>query len=434
MSWSWSILVPHPPVLIPEVGRGRENEASQTLIGINKLTASLAKPDLLIVLSPHQPYMPGNLFINSAEFYSGSFAMFGVPGVRVTAYSPAKNIFKSLCDHLVKSGVNIYASSESNITQDQGSLVPLYFLNKAWGSLPNIIIASPIGLTPEEAFNLGQVLANYKSVDKLALLASGDLSHRLTPDAPAGYEPECANIFESSIEESLRKCSPEKIFSLDSKIIFRAGECGLRSAMCMLGLCQGHNIEIFSHEWPFGVGYCNALCKLGDPAPVVLARETVKRLLTGQELPKSGNEIIESELWNEHKSCFVSIKKVTGELRGCIGTLSPLYESLDKEIIANAVSASTRDPRFSPMISSELDNVIFSVDVLSEPQAITSPSELDVKKFGVIVSQGYRRGVLLPDLEGVDSVEQQINIAAMKAGIYDLSNINLERFEVIRYK
>ena len=130
----------------------------------------------------------------------------------------------------------------------------------------------------------------------------------------------------------------------------------------------------------------------------------------------------------------MSIKKVTGELRGCIGTLSPLYESLDKEIIANAVSASTRDPRFSPMISSELDNVIFSVDVLSEPQAITSPSELDVKKFGVIVSQGYRRGVLLPDLEGVDSVEQQINIAAMKAGIYDLSNINLERFEVIRYK
>ena len=431
--WIWSGLMPHPPVLIPEVGRGRENEASQTLQGISKLTSSLPKPDLLIVLSPHQPYMPGNLFINCAEFFSGSFAMFGVPGVRITAYSPAKNIFKSFCDHLVKSGINIYASSESNITQDQGSLVPLYFLNKTWGTLPNVIIASPIGLTPEESFKLGQVLANYQSIDKLALLASGDLSHRLTPDAPAGYEPEYANIFESAIEDALRTCSPEKIFALDSKTISRAGECGLRSAMCMLGLCQGRHIEIFSHEWPFGVGYCNALCKF-ESAPVILARETVKRLLTGQDLPKSGNEIIDSELWNEHKSCFVSIKKVTGELRGCIGTLSPLYESLDKEIIANAVSASTRDPRFPAMTSKELDSIIFSVDVLSEPQAITSPSELDVKKFGVIVSQGYRRGVLLPDLEGVDSVEQQINIAAMKAGIYDLSNINLERFEVVRYK
>ncbi|MBQ7195985.1 MAG: AmmeMemoRadiSam system protein A [Synergistaceae bacterium] len=204
----------------------------------------------------------------------------------------------------------------------------------------------------------------------------------------------------------------------------------------MLGLSSWNEIKIFSHEWPFGVGYCTALCELSkkQPAPVQLARETVKRLLDNANLPNGGDEVVASPLWNEHKSCFVSIKAKTGELRGCIGTLSPIHESLDKEIIANAVSASTRDPRFPPMTQDELSNVIFSVDVLSEAEPIESIKQLNPKKYGVIVSKGYRRGVLLPDLEGVDTAEQQVQIAAMKAGIYDLDRIKLERFTVTRYK
>ncbi len=169
-------------------------------------------------------------------------------------------------------------------------------------------------------------------------------------------------------------------------------------------------------------------------APVKLARETVKRLLEGRPLPEDGNEVIASPLWKEQRACFVSIKKKNGELRGCIGTLSPFHASLDMEIIANAVSSSTRDPRFPPMTKDELDGVIFSVDVLSEPETIKGIEQLDPKKYGVIVSKGYRRGVLLPDLEGVDTSEQQVQIAAMKAGLYDLDGIMLERFTVERYK
>ncbi|MBR0075265.1 MAG: AmmeMemoRadiSam system protein A [Synergistaceae bacterium] len=167
---------------------------------------------------------------------------------------------------------------------------------------------------------------------------------------------------------------------------------------------------------------------------VKLARETVKRLLNNENLPDNGNEIVASPLWNERSACFVSIKTKDGELRGCIGTLSPIQKTLDKEIIANAVSASTRDPRFPPMKKEELSNVIFSVDVLSEPEPIENINQLNPKKYGVIVSKGYRRGVLLPDLEGVDTAEQQIQIASMKAGIYDLDGIKLERFTVTRYK
>lgn len=382
MSWIWSALMPHPPVLISEVGRGRENEAIKTLNGIKNLTANLKKPNVLLVLSPHQPYAHGALFVNTANSYHGSFALFGVPNVKINAFSSSEAV-RTLCDYLAKSDIATYAKPFENLTEDQGSMVPLYFLKQAWGELPEIIIASTIGLTPEKAFAMGQALSNFQNDKTWALLASGDLSHRLTQDAPAGYEPKCAPKFETAIEEALKNNSPKPVYELDERIIERAGECGLRSVMAMLGLSSGKEIKIFSHEWPFGVGYCTALCELSQrqPAPVQLARETVKRLLENSPLPDNGNEIIASPMWQEHKSCFVSIKTRDGELRGCIGTLSPVQESLDREIIANAVSASTRDPRFPPMTKDELSNVIFSVDVLSESEPIESTTQLNPKKI-----------------------------------------------------
>lgn len=439
MPWLWSALMPHPPVLIPEVGRGRENEAAKTLEGAEKIISALKnlKPDVLFVLSPHQPYYPGAMFVNGADFYSGSFAVFGVPNVKINPVS-SEGIRKKFCSCLSDSGINIFSKPLPDLTGDQGTLVPLYFLQKAWGELPPVVIASPIGLTPEQALKAGEILAEIQDADKFALLSSGDLSHRLTPDAPAGYAPEDAPVFEAAIEDAIKNISPDKIFSLTAKTIEHAGECGLRSVMAMLGLVKKFSgkIKIFSHEWPFGVGYCNALW-INDnskPAPVMLARETVKRLLEGRELPENGSEVVISELWQEKRACFVSIKTKSGELRGCIGTLSPLQKSLDLEIIANAISASTRDPRFPPMRKNELDNVIFSVDVLSEPERISGIEQLDPKKFGVIVSKGYQRGVLLPDLEGVDTAEQQVEIAAMKAGLYSTEGAKFERFTVVRYK
>jgi AmmeMemoRadiSam system protein A len=166
---------------------------------------------------------------------------------------------------------------------------------------------------------------------------------------------------------------------------------------------------------------------------VQLARVTVSRLLRGKPLPKSGVEIASGE-WNVERACFVSIKTLRGALRGCIGTILPTQPSLDCEIIANAVAASTRDPRFPPMTATELDNVTFSVDVLSLPEPVADRSGLDPAVWGVIVTKGWQRGVLLPDLEGVDTVEQQLDIAAQKAGIRSLDGATLERFRVDRYK
>ncbi|MDR1376826.1 MAG: AmmeMemoRadiSam system protein A [Synergistaceae bacterium] len=188
-----------------------------------------------------------------------------------------------------------------------------------------------------------------------------------------------------------------------------------------------------------------------DSHPYVrLARTTISRLLNGKplhgeppqdELPQgeppsaSAVDTGDDELWKIQRACFVSIKTLYGDLRGCIGTILPARPTLDLEIISNSIAASTRDPRFPPMKAQELQNVTLSVDVLSLPEPISDRGELDPGVWGVIVSRGMLRGVLLPDLEGVDTVEQQLGIAARKAGILRIDDaVTIERFRVDRYK
>lgn len=139
------------------------------------------------------------------------------------------------------------------------------------------------------------------------------------------------------------------------------------------------------------------------------------------------------EMLHQQAGAFVSIHE-HGRLRGCIGTIAPVTESLAQEIIDNAVSAATRDPRFNPITPDELEWLEISVDVLGEPEQISSRDELDVKRYGVIVTSGSRRGLLLPDLDGVDTVDQQVDIAMRKGGISPRDMYRLERFEVIRHE
>ena len=166
-------------------------------------------------------------------------------------------------------------------------------------------------------------------------------------------------------------------------------------------------------------------------SPLVrLARETVETYVKEGKTPQP------EELTPEMKGkagVFVSIHKF-GELRGCIGTFEPARQNVAEEIIANAISSATRDPRFLPITPDELKVLRYSVDVLTAPELIKSRDQLDPKKYGVIVEAGFRRGLLLPDLEGVDIVDHQIDICRQKAGIAPYEPIKLYRFEVKRYK
>lgn len=165
---------------------------------------------------------------------------------------------------------------------------------------------------------------------------------------------------------------------------------------------------------------------------VQLARATIERYVRdGKRLkPSEGPAPIEGE----PAGVFVTIHTAsTGNLRGCIGTIQPTEESLTQEVINNAISAATRDPRFPPIRPHELDDLEIDVSVLYPPEPIDSPDQLDVKRYGVIVQRGLRRGLLLPDIPGIDDVATQVSYARMKAGIGEGEKVELYRFRVEKY-
>jgi len=163
---------------------------------------------------------------------------------------------------------------------------------------------------------------------------------------------------------------------------------------------------------------------------VQLARAAVEAYVRERRIIEPPAELTPE--MQERRGVFVSLHR-QGNLRGCIGTIEPTRRNVAEEIIANAISAATRDPRFPPVTAAELADLEISVDVLTPPEPIASTAELDPRVYGVIVESGPRRGLLLPDLEGVDTVEQQVSIALQKAWIDPRSPFRLFRFRVIRY-
>lgn len=164
---------------------------------------------------------------------------------------------------------------------------------------------------------------------------------------------------------------------------------------------------------------------------VELAKQTIEEYVrTGEKI--SPPEDLSPELATR-AGVFVSLKKM-GNLRGCIGTFQPTADTVADEVIKNAIAAATQDPRFHAVEKDELAELEYSVDVLSAPEKITDIKDLDPRKYGIIVVQGKRRGLLLPDLEGVDTIEEQLRITKMKAGIWTDENLEIFRFTVTRYR
>jgi AmmeMemoRadiSam system protein A len=165
---------------------------------------------------------------------------------------------------------------------------------------------------------------------------------------------------------------------------------------------------------------------------VALARQALETYVTSQRVIATPDPVPAD--MRLRAGVFVSVHTTGGELRGCIGTVEPTTDSIAREIIQNAISAATRDPRFPPIVPTELGRLEVSVDVLSAPEACGSLQDLDPKRYGVIVQSGWRRGLLLPDLPGVHSAVQQVDIAMRKAGIHTSEPLQLQRFTVTRHQ
>lgn len=174
------------------------------------------------------------------------------------------------------------------------------------------------------------------------------------------------------------------------------------------------------------------MTNMNDPY-VMLAKKSLELYVKQRKITDAESLSLPKEMTENRAGVFVSIKTKNHMLRGCIGTISPYYKNIAEEIVHNAISAGTRDPRFPSVKEHELSNLVYSVDVLMEAEKIDTIAQLDVKRYGVIVRKGRRTGLLLPNLDGVDTKEEQVSIALSKAGIDPDDEYTMERFEVIRH-
>ena len=427
-------IVPHPPLMVPDIGRGGEKRISATLEAMEKLADKLAQqnPETILVISPHGISYPGAMGIVTAKSSSGNLRNFGVPRPDYH-FDNDLSLVSAIEKETDAAGIPLQSIGETSYDIDHGVLAPMYYLIRAVKGIPMVPLTF-CWLPLSTHFAFGQAInrAATETGKRVALIASGDLSHRLLPNAPAGYDPQ-GKVFDEKLVDALSRLDTHAVLNLDEDLIEHAGECGLRSIVILLGALQGLSVtpHILSYEGPFGVGYLVASFETEQLSPLVqLAKKTVETFVNEGKTPEPGELTPEMK---EKAGVFVSIHK-HGELRGCIGTFEPQQRNVAEEIIANAISSATRDPRFPAIAPSELKDLDYSVDVLTSPEPVESQDQLDPKKYGVIVEAGFRRGLLLPDLEGVDSVDYQIDICRQKAGIMPDEPIKLYRFEVRRFK
>lgn len=441
MSVEAAFMVPHPPLIVPEIGRGREREVAATIRAYERVADEIAAlaPETIIISSPHSVMYRDWFHISPGEHAEGSFAEFGAPKVRFSEDYDSELV--RVIERLAAAeGVPAGTMGELDPALDHGTMVPLYFIRRVYKG-GRIVRIGLSGLPLATHYALGKVIrrAVEQTGRRTVFVASGDLSHKLQDYGPYGFAPEGPE-YDRRIMDVCSRGAFDELLSFDEEFCSRAAECGHRSFVIMAGALDGTGIraEQLSHEDVTGVGYgiCTFYPSSGE-APsedpyVKLARETIETYVRTGKVISVPREL-PSEMKNTKAGAFVSIHK-NGDLRGCIGTILSTRKNIAEEVIRNAVSASAEDPRFPAVAPDELDDLEINVDVLSEPEQISSPDELDVKRYGVIVSCGFRRGLLLPDLEGVDTVEQQIMIAMAKGGISRGEKITLHRFEVIRHR
>lgn len=435
----FSGIAPHPPIMVPEVGRESIVGVRQSIEAMSELAERLiaSGAESIVLISPHAPLEADSFVAYEGPEVYGDFANFHAPETAVAAQVDDE-LLAAIADAAAANGYGISKLADCDL--DHGTAVPLYFLQRN-GWQGKVVALGYSFLSNEDHLRFGVCIK--RAVDAVGrpvgFIASGDLSHRLAPHAPAGFNRK-AHVFDESVVAALRANNPQAIVEIDHDLRKLAGECGYRSILVAIGASSGVPLscEVMNYEAPFGVGYLVAQL-INQPAQTKgedlpqLAREAVEAFIRSGDVitpsPKSGH------LLSERAPCFVCLKTLDGELRGCIGTIEPARETLAREIVANAISAAMNDPRFDPVTEEELSNLRYSVDVL-RPAEETVLEELDPSVFGVIVEDESRalRGLLLPDIPGIDTAEQQVEIAMRKAGIPHGTPVKLWRFKVDRFR
>jgi len=441
-------LMPHAPILVPGIGAENLVKVRATAQAMKTVArhALAARPGTLVVISPHSPRRSGSFGIWRLPRVRGSMGAFGSPYEGVDL--PFDRVFADRLE--VEAGLRgLRTWRIAHEVLDHGALVPLCYLAAQGWDGPTVVVGLDY---PDEGGldELGQAIAATALGlrRRTAVIASGDMSHRLMPAAPAGYDPE-AHRFDEEFVGLLRKGAFGELWRINPVLQERAAEDVMdstRVALAASGCPSSGHHEVLSYEGPFGVGYCAAIlfergagAAHGEAAADIAGKE-ISRL---EDLPRVARCAVEARLRDgpaappcraggplaAQGAVFVTVEDDKGALRGCVGAMEPREPDLVLETWRNAVSAAFHDSRFPPVTADEGARLRFSVTVLGAREPVASIAQLDPSVYGVLVTApDGRSGVLLPGLERVDTVQEQLSIARRKAGIAPDEQVKIERF------
>ncbi|MDR0424641.1 MAG: AmmeMemoRadiSam system protein A [Clostridiales Family XIII bacterium] len=455
-----AFILPHPPLIIPDVGNGQERLIQSTIdsfVHAAERIRSLA-PDTIVVITPHNVLYSDYFHISPGQQAQGDFRRFGAGGVKVSAdYDPV--FVAALADNAAKEGLSAGSLGEKDSCLDHGAMIPLFFVNRLYADY-KLVRVCPSCLPYADHYRLGMCIdRTCRDLGRRAvIIASGDLSHKLKHDGPYGFAPEGPE-FDRRVTSVMESGDFLEFMSIEPSLAGKAAECGLRPFIIMAGALDARAVEprLLSYEGPFGVGYAAASFMPGDDdsSRRYLERYFINEKIKLQNIKDNEDEyarlaryaletwmltrkrpalpqILPKEMLETRAGVFVSLKK-HGELRGCIGTVLPSTGNVAEEIMHNTLDAALSDSRFEPVSKTEMGDLIYSVYVLSPPEAVDSVHDLDPQRYGVIVTHDSKRGLLLPGIDGIFSREQQLSIALEKAGIDPDANYRIERFETSRH-
>jgi len=454
-------VLPHPKLAIPAVGRGEERKIAKTLNSMDMIAQEIAflRPETIIFITPHNVIYDDYFHISPGVSARGSCAALGTKHVKLSlTYDP--NFAAVTSSVAAKYGIVAKTLGDRRAPLDHGVVVPLWFINRRYSKFKTMRI-SPSRQTEKDHYRLGQSLSEAASNigRRVVIIASSNLSRDLNQKAEEGYVDEALE-YDKEMVDIFKSGEFERLFKVPHSLRESADPCDHSIFAVLAGALDKRLVrsEMLSYENTLGEGYVVAAFTPGpydEKRNYLEKSETVQRrlvmksrsseddycvlarraleysVLHGLDLPIPVG--LPREMLTARAGVFVSIY-AGSKLRGAAGSLDPTTDSVASEIAKYAVQAGKADKRFLPVDIDELTDLVYKVDIIGNPENIQGPEDLDVHRYGLIITAQNTWGVVLPNHPGIETPEQQITAVMQRAGIAPDEPVKMERFIVVRHE
>ncbi len=446
-------LFPHPPVMIPEIGEEKANQIKTTMEAVKKAMSLIMeeKPDTVVILSPHNICFSDGPTLLLGQELSGDMGAFGHPELSLS-FSIDTNLLRhiakkaALLTHVHSLDRAAAAQYKKSLQIDWGSFVPLYYLKQA-GFDGKIIFLTPDYAKRERTYALGNIVSSVaqKTKRRVAVIATGDLSHKLTKDASHGYTPKGAE-YDAIVMKALERRDKLALDALPTPYVAEIDTCGLPSLYFLFGALGNRPAElsVLSHEGPFGVGYGVALylpqavpaAKKEAPSPYVkLAKESIEKYVKMGRFLRVPKDLPPKL---EKPGAVIITLHEYGATRGFAYTLHPHFHSLAEEIIHMSKAAATEHQQISAVQPDELEDLEISVETIETLEPISSLDELDPSRYAFVVVSNYGNhptAIIIPAHRvEYDTPQKQWDEAKKRAPFFREGEVKMYRLETKIYK